>query len=1132
MGLSKRRNELMPRILSCVLSATMVLSLMPAPALAEMAADDEGLEILDTPDVSQGDQVLMVTDDTAAVAADAENDALADAPAKTPTNVEVTADADNDAVADAPAKASTSVEVAADDSADEAKAEGEDEAGSGEQASDSQASETDGDADLRLSAASGLRAIDDVQYIERTWDANAHKVTSESKPATDAKPVPSDGSMTSGWYYLNSNVKVNGRIYLEGDTHLILCDGYTLDVKGIYVPKGSTFTIYGQSDGKDAGKIDSHPSSGAGIGATSDNHPGGNVVIHGGNIKAKGYDHCAGIGGNDGNEKDIGDFTMYGGTVNAEGGSYSAGIGGGQACEGGRITIYGGTVTAEGDTCGAGIGGGNGKDHDPFRGGHAGTITIWGGIVTAEGGDEAAGIGGGEGGNAGNITINGGTIIATGGKHGAGIGCGEGETTGTGGTITINGGTVTATGGDYAAGIGGGYNSCEDYNDQHGYCDKITINGGTIVANGGCTAAAIGAGAWTDSGNINISGGKITANPNSDNGIGIGSAHNSWGSTWVYFSYKDETRDTIEIMPTNYYAHIYFWQAFMSPYTGESFGTGELLDKDFIKDKRLVAYRWTSTTYREADGTEKTTEGFPVREDSYTWRGRNSTYIVDRDVNLDHQVEIRDNTTLILNDGCTLNLRNIKVEKKYTLTIYGQDKGTGTVITAPDNYNRSGIGGAYTDCGTININGGTVIATGGSDPSIGLGSAGIGAAYDQPAGTVNINGGTVVATGGAGAQGIGSSNKAKGKTNLSYTDYTCDKMSVTASSYDGTVKLAKPFMDKDDHTVFPAADSVSDLNSLAGRTLVPVVSKPTFRRANLLLSGSIGVNFLMELPEMEGVDYSKSYMEFTVSGKGGTTTTDAFDPNDTSKDGTLYAFTCNISSIQMADTITATFHYQVDEEEKTVSKEYSVAQYVADFDATGGFDNETVALVHAVADYGHYVQPFLSATRGWTIGTDYAEMPASTDYSESTIDDACTFATDYTFASDYPKGKGIDRLTAALMLSSDTSLEARVYTVDGEGIASATLADGTPLDVQKVNSSCWVVTVPSIKAQQLCDDYEVTFTTDGGTEGKVTMSGIAYANAVFRSDAYKDDQDALKAMTSLVRYHQAAKAYVEHNGVG
>ena len=61
---------------------------------------------------------------------------------------------------------------------------------------------------------------------------------------------------------------------------------------------------------------------------------------------------------------------------------------------------------------------------------------------------------------------------------------------------------------------------------------------------------------------------------------------------------------------------------------------------------------------------------------------------------------------------------------------------------------------------------------------------------------------------------------------------------------------------------------------------------------------------------------------------------------------------------------------------------------------------------------------------------------------------------------------------------------------------------------------------------------EVTIVTNGGIEGKVTMSGTASANAIFNSNTYKDDQNTLKPMTSHVRYHQAAKAYREHSGMG
>ena len=52
-----------------------------------------------------------------------------------------------------------------------------------------------------------------VNYIERSW--NGTQVVSETK-TMQAQPVPSNGSMTLGKYFLNSNVTVNDRIYLTG----------------------------------------------------------------------------------------------------------------------------------------------------------------------------------------------------------------------------------------------------------------------------------------------------------------------------------------------------------------------------------------------------------------------------------------------------------------------------------------------------------------------------------------------------------------------------------------------------------------------------------------------------------------------------------------------------------------------------------------------------------------------------------------------------------------------------------------------------------------------------------------------------------------------------------------------------
>ena len=302
-----------------------------------------------------------------------------------------------------------------------------------------------------------------VTYLQREWNGTevASTIVTEDIPT-----VPADGSITGGKYFLGSNVTVNDRIYLTGDTELILGDDCTLDVKGLYIPAGSTLTIYGQAG--DTGRLYSHPSDGAGIGGYSQ-HDNGDIVIHGGTIESNGYDHCAGIGSNDG--RTGGAITIYGGTVTAKGGTDGAGIGGGRNCSGGTITIYGGDITANGPTdsdCsenGAGIGGGNG--------GAGGNITIYGGTVTTYSRD-GAGIGGGDDGAGGNITIHGGTITSSKVNQGQGARIGGGCDAAPG-TIVINGGNITTVGGT-GAGIGGGKRNSDG--------GSVTINGGVINASG------------------------------------------------------------------------------------------------------------------------------------------------------------------------------------------------------------------------------------------------------------------------------------------------------------------------------------------------------------------------------------------------------------------------------------------------------------------------------------------------------------------------------------------------------------------------------------------------------------------------------------------------------------------------
>ena len=365
----------------------------------------------------------------------------------------------------------------------------------------------------------GPAKADTVTYITRSWNGSA--VNSTEATRNDVIPFPESQEIAPGWYYVNRNITIDERVCLQGDTHIILCDGCTLDVKGLYIPKGYTLHIYGQSE--DSGKIYSHPSGGAGIGGYS-GHDNGNIVIYGGTIEVAGYDHCAGIGSND--DKTGGAITIYGGTITAKGGSDGAAIGGGRNCSGGAITIYGGDITANDPTdsdCpenGAGIGGG--------KSGAGGTITIWGGTITTYSRD-GAGIGGGDDGVGGTITIYGGTITSTKVNQGQGARIGGGCDAAPG-TITIHGGTITTVGGK-GAGIGGGKGNTAG--------GSVTIDGGVIEASGS---------------------------------YGIGSGQDG-SDVAVTLDYTDATRDSISVTASSYNGTVTLEKTFVK-------NNGELEDPD------------------------------------------------------------------------------------------------------------------------------------------------------------------------------------------------------------------------------------------------------------------------------------------------------------------------------------------------------------------------------------------------------------------------------------------------------------------------------------------------------------------------------------------------------------------------
>ncbi|MBR1560563.1 MAG: hypothetical protein IJ646_10025 [Clostridia bacterium] len=299
--------------------------------------------------------------------------------------------------------------------------------------------------------------------------------------------------------------------------------------------------------------------------------------------------------------------------------------------------------------------------------------------------------------------------------------------------------------------------------------------------------------------------------------------------------------------------------------------------------------------------------------------------------------------------------------------------------------------------------------------------------------------------------------------------------------------------------------------------------KPAFKSHSLLLNGEIGVNFFMELPALEGVDYEKSYMEFTVKSKDGPKTVARYDAEfkDTRGRG-YYGFTCNVNAIQMAAPIEAVFHYGDDQ---TVSQTYSVKHYVTAYEKVKDqYDASITALVHALADYGHYAQPALSEANGWKIGTDYAEMDVYyTKYLD--LQTAAKAVARYRMKLDFGSSK-VEKVNYTLNLLSQTELRVLIALKDGyKGDVSFKL-DGQPVEAELQPDGRYRVTISNIPAQKLDDTHTVSAITTTGT-ATCTLAPLTYVDWFIQTGNIRINREA---MAALYYYYKAAMDYWDVNG--
>ena len=363
------------------------------------------------------------------------------------------------------------------------------------------------------------------------YDANGTLKTCPSATKV-VKNMDKDGpntTWTTGWYVVEGTVEIGGEIHTDPNdltkTEILYKSVSVQGDVNLILKEGSELQML-------HGHID--VPKGSSLTVYCDN------TSNSGTLKVWGANNHAAIGGSP-TSPNSGTITINGGTVTASTGNGGAGIGSGEGGSAGDITINGGNIKATANNGGAGIGTG--------KNGESATITINNCekiYCRANGG---AGIGSGEESSGdGKVTVNihGGKIDAHG-RDGAGIGSGKNAPLSV--DVNINGGDIYAqtTGQkdpyNHGAAIGGGYGATNTTVkiggtaevDAHGGENapgigsidpggcSVTISGGTVRAWGGKRAAGIGGGSLKQTScPVTITGGNVTAT-GGDIGAGIGS---------------------------------------------------------------------------------------------------------------------------------------------------------------------------------------------------------------------------------------------------------------------------------------------------------------------------------------------------------------------------------------------------------------------------------------------------------------------------------------------------------------------------------------------------------------------------------------------------------------------------------
>ena len=906
-------------------------------------------------------------------------------------------------------------------------------------------------------------------------------------------------SLSEGWYSAQESMTISERIVVTGDVKLVLADGVTLTIpKGITVEGDNKLTVYGQSGGTGTLTINNVDSGYAGIGGGGDNHAGGTV-------------------------------TICGGVVNVTGGYVAAAIGGGTAADGGTITITGGKVTAT-NSNGVGIGGGFVFDasttaaislgwtrEDDFiqSDSYRGTVTF-----------------------SRNFLLDGTNTVAT--TYDIINGAKIVPCTSTVRTVTFdsNGGSEIDAqkiiDGQPAAepekpmkqgNKFGGWYSDEGLSGAYGFGTAVTgdftlyakwetpeavsyvnANGETVSnftdytpLEESTSYTNLPAGFWYVSGDVTMDA-RIYVNGEVSIILGRGATLTAeYGisvtgdNTLNVFS---DSEGTGRLIATgNYYAAIgsdWSWGDGSTTGTINIYG-GQVQATQTDNDSKAIGASY------QAMSTGTITLGYTHAEDFIEADSYNGAVSV-----VSGKTFIADGTEISgsVSELSTIDGKKLTPKGALDVTV------TGGVIAPEKAFAGQTV--TLTYAGEIPAGYEVVYKVNGT--------AITGNTFEMPEGGASVGAELQAITYSITYSGIdGAEFEADNPADYTVEDsFTLTNPTMTGYDFAGWTGTG---LDGATMTVTIPQGSTGDRIYTATwkkNGFTPHdENTPEFAYHSLILSGQIGVIFHVYVPD--GASSSDYCMYFDVSGDKSQNAQPTYPFEAFTEDGhQFFGYKCYINSVQMADEI----HARLDYGGQPLTQTYTAKSYLDTLidDTTQSAD--VTALGKAIKDYGCYVQPVLADFNGWSIDVKHASMDAETAYTESHFETVSNNTKDYALECTVPQDSGIDSLSFALVLDSETAIEIYLAVKDTYTGNVGAFVDGSDRNMAVKKGGEYVVSIGNISAHLLGEPHSVEVVT-GDVSFTFSISAISYVQS-----AIHDRDPAMKrAVTSLYCYWDATMTY-------